>query len=171
MATKKLKAKAHAYAPQSKADCQADIKKLGDLQRDLLRAQADLNDEIAHLTKAATPRLEALQERIGTLQAGVQTWCEANRAELCGNGKTANLITGEVQWRLRPQSISIRGAEAVIDTLKRLGLERFVRVKEEPNKEAMLNETDAVRGVAGITVVTGVEDFTITPFEVEVPGA
>lgn len=168
MATKKLKAKAQAYAPQSKGDCQADIKKLGDLQRDLVRVQADLNDEIARLTKAATPRLEALQERINTLQAGVQTWCEANRADLCGSGKTANLITGEVQWRLRPPSIGIRGAEAVIENLKRLGLQRFVRVKEEPNKDAMLNEPDAVRGVAGITINTGIEDFTITPFEVEV---
>ena len=64
-------------------------------------------------------------------------------------------------------SISIRGAEAVIANLKRLGLERFVRVKEEPNKEAMLIEPNAVRGVAGITINTGVEDFTITPFEVE----
>lgn len=168
MATKKLKAKAQAYAPQSKADCQADIKKLGDLQRDLVRVQADLNDEIAALTKAATPRLNALQERIEMLQSGVQIWCEANRNELCGSGKTANLITGEVQWRLRPPSISIRGAEAVLENLKSLGLQRFVRVKEEPNKEAMLNEPDAVRGVSGISINTGIEDFTITPFEVEV---
>lgn len=168
MATKKLKAKAQTYAPQSKGDCQADIKKLGDLQRDMVRVQADLNDEIARLTKAAAPRLDALQERIETLQAGVQTWCEANRKELCGSGKTANLITGEVQWRQRPPSISIRGAEAVIERLKGLDLVRFVRTKEEPNKEAMLAELDAVRGIAGITVNKGVEDFTITPFEVEV---
>ncbi len=165
---KKMKAKAIAYSPQSKADCQADIKRLGDLNREIVRAQADLNDEIARLTKAAAPHIEALQERIETLQAGVQTWCEANRTELCGSGKTANLITGEVQWRMRPPSITIRGAEAVIETLKRLGLQRFVRVKEEPNKEAMLNEPDVVRGVAGISINTGVEDFTITPFEVEV---
>ena len=53
-----------------------------------------------------------------------------------------------------------------MENLKSLGLERFVRVKEEPNKEAMLNEPDAVRGVAGITINSGIEDFTITPFEV-----
>ncbi|MFT4243532.1 MAG: host-nuclease inhibitor Gam family protein [Acidovorax sp.] len=167
MATKKLKAKAFIYAPQSKADCQADIKKLGDLQRDFMRVQADMNDEIARITKAATPKLESIQERIDTLQAGIQTWCEANRKDLCGSGKTANLITGEVQWRLRPPSIGVRGAETVIETLKRMGLERFVRVKEEPNKEAMLNEPDAVRGIAGITINSGVEDFTITPFAIE----
>ena len=58
--------------------------------------------------------------------------------------------------------------DAVIEHLKSLGLQRFVRTKEEPNKEAMLAEPDAVRGVAGITLNTGVEDFTITPFQVQV---
>ena len=46
-----------------------------------------------------------------------------------------------------------------------MGLGRFVRVKNEPNKDAMLNEPDAVRGIAGISIVTGVEDFIVTPFE------
>jgi phage host-nuclease inhibitor protein Gam len=58
----------------------------------------------------------------------------------------------------------------VLETLERMGLQRFIRTKQEPNKEAMLNEPDAVRGIAGISVVTGVEDFVITPFEAEVEG-
>jgi phage host-nuclease inhibitor protein Gam len=56
----------------------------------------------------------------------------------------------------------------VIDTLKRLALGRFIRTKEEINKEAILNEPDAVAGVAGIAIQRGVEDFVITPFEQEV---
>ena len=68
-------------------------------------------------------------------------------------------------WRQRPPSVSIRGVDAVMDTLLRMGLGRFVRVKNEPNKEAMLNEPDAVRGIAGISIVTGQEDFTVVPFE------
>jgi len=55
-----------------------------------------------------------------------------------------------------PPSVSVRGAESVIDTLKRLGLGKFVRTKEEVNKEAILNEPDEVRGVAGLNIVTGV---------------
>lgn len=100
----------------------------------------------------------------------MQGYCEAHRDELTDGGrvKTASLITGEVQWRQRPPSVSVRGAESVIETLKRLGLSRFVRTKEEVNKEAILNEPDNVRGVAGLNIVTGVEDFVITPFEQEV---
>lgn len=168
MATK-LKAKAQAYAPQTLNDCAADIKKLGDLQRDHARTTADMNDEIAKITKRYQPQLEAISERIETLRNGVQTYCEANRNSLTNDGKvkTTNFVTGEVNWRQRPPSVGIRGADAVLETLARMGLTRFIRTKQEPNKEAMLNEPDAVRGIAGITIVTGVEDFVITPFEAQ----
>ena len=160
---------ATAAVPQSKSDCATYIKHLGDVQRDFERSKAEMNDAIANITKSYQPALEALQTRMTALQTGIQTWCEANRAQLCdGPRKNANLVTGEVAWRSRPPSVSIRGADTVIETLQRMGLMRFVRTKEEVNKEAMLNEPDAVRGIAGITIVTGVEDFSITPFSVEV---
>lgn len=167
MATSKLKSRAQVYAPQSENDCAADIKKLGDLQRQWLRAKSEMDDQIAQITQAAQPGLESLRQQIETLQTGVQTFCEAHRNDLTNGGKvkTAAFVTGEVQWRQRPPSVTVRGAETVIETLKRLGLSKFVRIKEEINKEAILNEPDEARGVAGITVVTGVEDFVITPFE------
>jgi len=170
MAQNRIKAKAAAYAPQTRDDTIADIKKLGDVQRDLTRKQADMNDEIAEITKRHSARIEALNDQVTTLQKGIQTWCEANRAALTeGNKvKTANLITGEVQWRQRPPSCKVRNEEGVIETLERLDLGRFVRVKKEVNREAILQEPDAARGVAGLTIITGVEDFAITPFEQEV---
>ena len=172
MATR-LKTPAAACAvPQSKSDCALYIKNLGDVSRDFERSRAEMNDAIANITKSFQPVLEALSARMLSLQSGVQTWCEANRATLCdGTGKTANLVTGEVSWRQRPPSVAIRGADTVMETLQRMGLERCVRTKNEVNKEAMLNEPDAVRGIAGITIVTGVEDFSITPFAVEVEAA
>jgi phage host-nuclease inhibitor protein Gam len=165
----KLKTPAQTYAPQTQDDCAADIKKLGDLQRDHARMTADMNDEIAVITKTHQPQLDAIKARTELLQKGVQTYCEAHRDSLTQGGKvkTANLITGEVQWRQRPPSVGVRGADAVIEMLKRLGLHKFLRTKEEINKEAILNEPDEARGVAGLSIVTGVEDFVITPFEAQ----
>ena len=170
MATRiKLKTPAATAVPQSKGDCASYIKTLGDVQRQFERSRAEMNDAIAHITQKYQPVLEAQTAQMIALQTGIQTWCEANRAQLCeGGGKTANLVTGEVNWRQRPPSVSIRGADSVIETLQRMNLSRFVRTKLEVNKEAMLNEADAVRGIAGITVVTGVEDFAITPFSLDV---
>lgn len=166
----RIKAKAQVYVPQSKDEVAAYIRNIGDAQRKLLRESAEMNDAIANVTARYQPFLEKLSAQITTLQEGVQGYCEAHRNELTNDGKvkTANLITGEVQWRQRPPSVSVRGAESVIEALKRLGLGKFVRTKEEINKEAILNEPDDVKGVAGISVVTGVEDFVITPFEQEV---
>lgn len=166
----RLKAKAQVYVPQSRDEAAADIRKIGDLEREKLRTTTEMNDAIAHITQNFQPRIDALNDQLKTLQEGVQGYCEAHRLELTDGGKvkTASLITGDVSWRQRPPSVSIRGQEAVIDLLKRLGLTSFIRTKEEVNKEAVLNEPDAVRGVAGLNVITGVEDFIITPFEQEV---
>lgn len=163
----RLKTKAQIYVPQTKDAAAADIRKIGDYQRHIQRTQAEMNDAIAHITATFQPSLQSLGAQLKNLQNGVQGYCEAHRHELTNEGrvKTANLITGEVQWRQRPPSVAVRGAETVIENLLRLGLGKFVREKLEVNKEAILNEPDEVKGVAGINVVTGVEDFVITPFE------
>lgn len=170
MATR-LKKTAQVYACNSRDEAQAAIKQIGDLQREHARRTTVMNDAIAKITEAEAPQLDDLHKRIETLQAGVQTWCEANREQLCGKGKTANLITGEVSWRVRPPSVRVTGEESVIDLLKRMALGRFVRSKEGVNKEAILNEPDAVSGVPGIKVVSGIEDFVIVPFEVDTEAA
>lgn len=164
---KRIKAKAQENVPQNEQETAAYIRQIGDLQRNILRVQTEMNDNIAHITHTYQPTLEALGKQLDGLQQGVQAYCEAHREELTNGGKvkTSNFITGEVQWRQRPPSVSVRGADSVIEALKRLGLGKFVRIKEEINKDAILNEPDKVKGVAGISVVTGVEDFVITPFE------
>lgn len=169
MAKAKVKSKAQIYVPQTKEDCAADIKKLGDSMRERIRIEANMNDEIAKITQKYQPYFEALSDRIDVLQNGIKTYCEAHREELTNGNKvkSANLVTGEVMWRVKPASVRIKAADAVIETLKRLGLGRFVRTKDEINKEAILTEKDAVMGVAGITIVTGEEQFEINPFEQE----
>lgn len=170
MATTKTRIKSQAQdAPQSRDECARDIGSLGELRREHQRLTTDMNDLIAEVTQRYQPQLDGLAERAKQLQQRIQTWCEAHRTELTDGGrtKTANLVTGEVSWRQRPPSVMVRGVDAVIETLKRLGLARFVRTREEVNKEAVLNEPKAVAGVAGISVVSGVEDFVVTPFEQE----
>ncbi|MDF3868726.1 host-nuclease inhibitor Gam family protein [Pseudomonas denitrificans (nom. rej.)] len=167
---KRLKSAAAVYVPQHRDQVVADIKSIGDLQRELTRLETAMNDEIGKITERYSSPAEDLKQRITVLQTGVQSWCEANRAELTENHrvKFANLVTGEVQWRIRPPSVSVRGADAVLELLRTKNLIRFIRVKEEVNKEAILNEPDAVVGLPGVTVHRGIEDFAIVPFEQEV---
>ena len=168
MATKKkIKTAAKVWIPQSQDEVAAAIRQVGDTSRDLARETADMNDRIAEITQGHQPKIDALKERLQSLQDGIQVWCEANRDRLTNGGKvkTANLVTGNVMWRQRPPSVRIRGEENVLDMLRKLHLNRFIRAKEEVNKEAILSEPKAVSGISGITVVTGMEDFVIEPFE------
>ncbi len=152
--------------PQSREETATAIAEIGRHQRERDRIQADMNDELTAIKeryeREAAPHLAAIQ----THAHGVQLWCEAHRAELTQEGKvkTAQLATGEVKWRTRPPSVSVRGVEAVLETLKKLGLARFVRTKEELNKEAILAEPEAIQGIRGVTIGQG-EDFVIVPFE------
>lgn len=166
----RIKTDTHAMRLQSRDDVEVAIKQIGDLQRQLEQTAIEQNNELAAITEKFAPKLTALKEQIEPVQQAVQAWCESRRDELTQNGKTktGSFNTGEVQWRQRPPSVAIRGADSVIESLKTLGLMRFIRTKEEVNKEAMLNEPELAATIAGVTIKTGVEDFVITPFEQEV---
>lgn len=169
------KAKAPAapmQVPQNREQVAHYIRIIGEHQRALERIRADMNEELAAVKERwenlATPH----STHIETLTKGVQIWCEANRETLTQNGKvkTAAFATGEVSWRLNPPSVRITGAEAVLDALRRLDLRRFIREKAEVNKEAILNEPEAVAMVPGISISQR-EDFAVIPFEAELAEA
>lgn len=163
----KTRLKSDTVRYQTREEVEVAIKEVGDLQRELQRVATHQNDELAAITEKYAPKIAELQEQIKPLQKAIEVWCEANRAELTNNGKTktGSFNTGEVQWRQRPPSVLIRKADDVIEQLHRLGLSRFIRTKEELNKESMLAEAELAATIKGITIKTGVEDFVITPFE------
>lgn len=166
----KTRLKSDTIRYQTREEVEIAIKDIGDLQRELQRLATHQNDELAAITEKYAPKITALQEQMKPLQKAIEVWCEANRAELTQNGKTktGSFNTGEVQWRQRPPSVSIRKADEVLARLRALGLTQFIRTKEEPNKEAMLAKPNIASTVTGITIKTAVEDFVIKPFEQEV---
>lgn len=168
--TVRIKAQTFEVRYQNRDEVEIAIKEIGNLQREIEATAIEQNNQIAEITERFAPKINALQEKIKPIQEAVQAWCESHRDELTQNGKTktGSFNTGEVQWRQRPPSVAVRGVASVLENLKTLGLVRFIRTKEEINKEAMLNEAELAATVAGITIKKGVEDFVISPFEQEV---
>ncbi len=167
--TTKIKSVASILACQSKDQVMDFIRQIGNKQREIIRIETRMNDKIAEITDSHKGDITQIQLEIQGMTTAVQTWCEANRDSLLKKGlKTANLITGEVSWRFNPPSVSLRKIDDVLANLKEKGLERFIRVKEEVNREAILADPKAVADVAGVTIKSGNEYFEIKPFEVDI---
>lgn len=169
-ATKRIKTET-LPVPATQAEAEQLLQDIGDLQREVGRLEADMNDQLSRVKQGYEDQAKPLNQQIEAKFAALHAWAEAHRGELLAKGgKTAKLATGEVSWRTTPPSVSLRQPGVVIETLKRLGLGRFVRAKEEVNKEAILSEPDAVKGVAGITIGQK-EEFVAKPFSSEIERA
>ncbi len=163
---------ANIDVPQSQGEAAEFIRQIGVSNRQIARIEADMNDEIAKIKSRGEARALPLTANVDALTQGLRIWCDANRARLTDNGKvkSAELGTGKVSWRIAPPKVSIKGVEDVLKKIATLGLGRFIRTKEEINKEALLAEPDVARTIKGVAIVSGVEDFAVEPFEVEIEG-
>jgi len=163
----RIKTAAAAFVAQNRDEADETIRQIGDLQRQREAIQTAMNARLAAVKAEFEAEAAPINDAIKELHAGVQVWAEANRGELLRNGaKTVKLGNGEIRWRTRPPSVVVRTAAAVIDALKRLGLQRFIRTKEEIDKNAILADPDAVQDVKGISITQG-EDFVVVPFATE----
>lgn len=167
MARKTKTLGANLPVPQSRDEAAGALRRIGDLARDVARIDLDLSDAVAALKETAEASAAPLKDEAKALTEGLKLWAEANREALTGGKvKYADLGTGKISWRLRPAKVSLRGkVEEVVERLKSLGLQRFVRTTEDVNREAMLADRDAARAVQGVTIASEGEDFVIEPYE------
>ncbi len=134
----------------------------------------EANDPIAALQERYGSDVAPLNERARALTDGLQMFCEVNRERLTRGGKVkfSEFATGKVSWRLRPAKVALKKIEDVIERIKAAGLaERFIRVKEEINKEAMLEDRAVASSIKGVTIGSDGEDFIVEPFETELKDA
>lgn len=144
------------------------LSKIGAMQRTLQRLTLDLDDRIAQLKERGAGERAAIEAEIESLADKLQAWAEQNREELCKDGrKTVRLATGEIGWRMDPPSVRIRNVEMTLSKLKELRLKKFIRTKEEIDKQAILAEPEAVVTIATITLVQA-EKFAIKPDQSEI---
>lgn len=164
---KKVKAPATPVnVPQSRDEASTFIAAIGAHQRTRQRIEALMNDRFAAIKAEFEAQAKIHADAIARLTQGLEVWAAANRAALTDNGKTktAELATGELRWRMTPPAVSLRNVVAIIAALKKKRLKRFIRVKEEVDKEAIRKEPEAVKAIAGITIDQH-EEFVVVPFE------
>ena len=161
---------ANLPVPQSDAEAREAIRRLGDLNRDILRLTAEMNDKVAALQQEYGDRVAPLREDADAKIEGLRIFAEANRDRLTGNGRVKfhRFATGQINWRQKPAKVTIKGVDAVIAAIRAMGLgQRFLREKVEINKEAMLDDRSAAGAIRGVLIGSDGEDFVVEPFETE----
>jgi phage host-nuclease inhibitor protein Gam len=145
------------------------LAQIGEAERASLVVQANLNAQVDTLKASAIAAVKPHQVRMKELLEGLYIFAERNRTELTEGGKrkSVELPTGIIGWRMTPPSVELEGVENIIESLKTLKLERFIRTKEEVNKEAMLREPEIATTVQGVTI-TQKEEFMAKPAQLEV---
>lgn len=175
MTSRKMKTQGtNVPVPQDDSEAREAIREIGDLNREVLRIEAEMNDKIAALQEEYGARVAPLRESATAKIEGLRMFAEVNRDRLTRGGKVKfhKFATGEISWRLRPARVTIRGKDAVIEAIKaaRLG-KKFLRVREDINKEAMLEDRATATALAGVTIGSDGEDFLVEPFETELKEA
>ncbi len=169
MASKGVMKRPVLKVPQDLEEAADFIRQIGEAQREINGIEDHLNRIVAELQERAMDRSRPYTEQIELLRDGLYAFTEAHRDELTEGGKrkTVELPTGVIAWRSTPPAVSLRNIKAVLAELKRRRLQRFIRVKKEVNKEAMLREPELAGSVKGVTIGQR-EEFVVKPAELEV---
>jgi len=169
MSRAKPKAKALARVPQDREAAVWAVGRIGTLRREIAARKAVASEKLRTISEAVETALAPLADELKQHEEGLQAYCEVNRTTLTNGEKVKyhDFATGRIFWRMRPPKVTVKGVETFIEACKRLGELRFVRSKDEVNRDAMLADPDAARQIAGVTISSEGEDFVIEPAEIE----
>jgi len=127
------------------------LKEIGLLEKELESIDGDAHKQIAEIKEAAAKAGQTIRKRIADDSALLGAYAEYNRADLFKDKKSVQLSFGTFGYR---KSTSISVKKTTLELMKKLGLDKYVRVKEEADKDAMaalddetLAQVDAVRKV------------------------
>lgn len=136
---------------ESLEDVNLALRDIGLAQKELEAIDTDAHKRIAEIKTDAAKKGEALRNRIAETAGKIQAYAEYNKAELFKDRKTVELSFGLLGFR---KSTKISVKKTTLELLKKLHLDGCIRLKEEPDKDAMaalddetLSSVDAVRKV------------------------
>jgi phage host-nuclease inhibitor protein Gam len=127
------------------------LKEIGLLEKELEAIDAEAHKQIAGIKEDAAKKGQVLRKRIADDSALLGAYASYNKAELFKDKKSVQLSFGSFGYR---KSTSISVKKTTLELLKKLKLEKYIRIKEEVDKEAMaelqddtLAQVDAVRKI------------------------
>lgn len=118
-------------------DVNPTLRRIGELDRDLETIQCRMNELIDKAKAESEAAGKPLLEEKKRLAKDMERYCVKHRAEIAGSAKT--FTHGRVVFRFSTRLVIhsvVATLAAIRDKLGRSG-EKYVRVKEEPDKDAL----------------------------------
>lgn len=151
--------------PVDDTDVERFIREIGAERRHCLRIAQNLSERVAALTVEAAIQAAKHKKRGEELFEGLKFYSEVHRARLCADGgKTKRFAAGSISWRMTNPAVRLKSIDGVLAELQSRNLNKFIRVKNEVNKEAILSWPAEVKDVPGISI-TQREEFVVEPDE------
>jgi phage host-nuclease inhibitor protein Gam len=132
-------------------DVNSVLREIGLLEREIESIDAGAQKKIGEIKAAAAKQGEPLRKKITELSEKINAFAEYNKDDLFKDRKSVELTFGVFGFR---KSTSISVKKTTVALLEKLGLNRYIRIEKQPDKEAMgemddesLAQVDAVRKV------------------------
>lgn len=157
--------KGPVVVPQSIAQAADDQKRIAQLLREIQNTESTCNAEVSERMKQAADEVAEREQEIKRLARGIYAFAEEHRKELTAGGtrKTVPLPhSGFLLWYSTPAAVDVKNAEEVLRYLKKKKLHRFIRIKEEVDRESMLREKKVASAIPGVFIRSG-QKFALRP--------
>lgn len=160
MATRKIKdiVKGKTYCDWNDVD--DALRRLGEVNMLINDAEGRMTLQVNEIREDYDRETALIREEKAEIEQGIEDFAAAAKDEFLKT-RTKTLTYGTIAYRLSTK-IKIKGVEACIKGLKKLGLIDCVRVKEEPDREAMKNLDPSVLSRLGAELVRD-DNLTIEP--------
>lgn len=148
--------------PNSPVEVNAQIARIGALNRAYVLAETKRDRKIADLKTAFEGELSAIAQSLASETAGLEAYAKVNREGLLSkDAKSVAFSAGVIGWRFTPPKVlSGRGGDKkLLAYLRENRMLRFVRLIREVNKERLLAERPEIPGVR----YHQKEEFFVTP--------
>ena len=129
----------------TRAEFEAAVDRVAALEINRRRAEAERDAQVQAVLEAHAPALTAQKAEIDGLVARASAYAKEHRAELIAKGKQgSDTGTANYGFRWSTKSLALLSATwswpAVIESLLTAGMDRFVRVRKEVDKDAVKDQ-------------------------------
>lgn len=155
--------KSNTTIPHTLTEADAVVGKIGTIQSQIDELTASVDLAINELKEELRKKLEPLKKDRTNLLTSIFAYAESHKEDLTEEKKSIELTHGTIGWRLTPPSVALKVSDAeMLDTLKERGLDCYIRIKEELDRQALIADRDMLPRLKGLSFVQK-EEFFVKP--------